>query len=44
MCFSREQFSAQQNEEQKTLFYYKTAAKTFTLRIRGPVYTYSEDK
>ena len=44
ICFSRENTSAHQNEEQKTWFYYKTAAKTFGQRILGPGGTYSEDK
>ena len=41
MCFSREKKSAQQNEEQKHWFYYKTAAKTFQPRIRGLCYNHS---
>ena len=44
VCFSREKTSAQENEEQKTWFFYKTAAKTFTPRIWGPGATYSEEK
>ena len=39
--FIGEKFSAHINEDQKKWFYYKTAAKTFDLRIRAVSFTYS---